>query len=179
MFDAWIHGIFRQTQSCPDTHDAMDYTTTTNNKPTMSVHPRPRANSTDDDHTSSNPPHPRSNRPCPWDTKRALCRNCKHIYLKSLSPCAAHCSLDCQSNSAYLLAVTDSIRAVQDACKQPALPQPKNEPSSKACSATTPGYPQDDHEDDPDTLLRHTYVDLTTEKLELARPVEWNFSALY
>nr|CCA15023.1 conserved hypothetical protein [Albugo laibachii Nc14]CCA23172.1 conserved hypothetical protein [Albugo laibachii Nc14] len=53
-----------------------------------------------------------------WDKKRAKCKNCKHIYLITLSRHIGYCSVDCKSNAVYLQHVNRLIEAVQSAAKQ-------------------------------------------------------------
>ncbi|RHY40925.1 hypothetical protein DYB28_013379 [Aphanomyces astaci] len=238
MFQTWVHGIFnpRQVQSCPDPitqHIRGGSDNDSEDADSRASHSsRPRANTFDDTTTAS---RRRSDvAVSAWDSKREMCQNCKHIYLKFLSPCttAGFCSLDCQSNAVYLLAVSEGIRAAaakadiplttidSTSCNAPshavaaslssekeqattvmlapvlskmscgvAMSEPKEvagsrsaEPVSspatqESCSSTMDFDQYDDS--DYDTIERHTYSDFYTEKLKLARAVEWNFSALY
>ncbi|OQS00654.1 hypothetical protein ACHHYP_02889 [Achlya hypogyna] len=47
-----------------------------------------------------------------WDEKRAVCGNCKHIYLKAQSRVAEFCSVDCHATTQYLETVQKSIHAL-------------------------------------------------------------------
>ncbi|RHY34135.1 hypothetical protein DYB32_001112 [Aphanomyces invadans] len=237
MFQTWVHGIFhpaRQVQSCPEPNPRRRGDSALLDDDVFAPSNRARANTLDDMTTCRR----RSDAAVSaWDSKRQLCQNCKRIFLKFLSPCTAYCSLDCQSNAAYLVAVSEGIRAaaqtiatpetdttvdgasskpmsmaavpcgttenghvpesaIEGCCTQlssaMAMSQPKRVADDQChvgTSPTTQGsysstidfdqYTDDDDDDSDDSLERHTYADFYTEKLQLARPVEWNFSALY
>ncbi|KDO17206.1 hypothetical protein SPRG_17150 [Saprolegnia parasitica CBS 223.65] len=98
MLPTLLHDLFLTKQrgvvSCPETHEPV-------------LGPlRPRARSTD------------GLRMATWDQKRQTCFNCKHVFLKSLSTTPDYCSVDCKSNALYLLAVSQTIRAVKEAAAE-------------------------------------------------------------
>lgn len=79
------------------------------------------------DRSSENPQEDVSNSRCSmqatsgsatWDKKRAKCKNCKHIYLITLSRHIGYCSVDCKSNAVYLKHVNRVIEAMQSAAQQ-------------------------------------------------------------
>ncbi|KDO29978.1 hypothetical protein SPRG_05167 [Saprolegnia parasitica CBS 223.65] len=168
MIQTLFHGLMknmRMAQSCPDRLETVHA-----DDDMLFSEARPRSASEDLAAT-----------PASWDTKRETCANCKHIYLKFLSPAAGFCSLDCKANANYIAEVrtlpkttsTDEEHVVS--FKPISIHVP--ETPAMSMHATT-------EVDDDDMYYAesfdgpHTFSDFHTEKLA-ARAVEWSFSALY
>ncbi|OQR98718.1 hypothetical protein ACHHYP_08245 [Achlya hypogyna] len=156
----------RMAQSCPDRFE-----TVYADDAMLPEETRPRSAS--EDHSA----------PAAWDDKRETCANCKHIFLKFLSPAAGFCSLDCHATAAYLLDARSKAAPTAD------VDEPV-EVSFKPISIHVPETPLvatavssfDESMEEyymPESYVGpHTFSDFHTEKLA-ARAVEWSFSALY
>ncbi|EQC30420.1 hypothetical protein SDRG_11995 [Saprolegnia diclina VS20] len=105
-----------------------------------------------------------------WDDKRQTCANCKHVYLKALSPTENYCSVDCKSNAVYLEGIQRAIQAMKDAVAS------TDEPIKAAVDVVEPVHEMQLR---PVALGEaHTFAEYHTEKLA-GKNVEWSFSALY
>lgn len=113
-----------------------------------------------------------------WDNKREKCKNCKLIYLRTLSQHPGFCSVDCKSNAAYINNVNQTISAVRNAVVQ--MKQDKETSQAK-----------DSSKDDQTPLSTramdinqhaNTFADYGLESRlqnESSCQVEWAFSAMY
>ncbi|RHY11161.1 hypothetical protein DYB25_004856 [Aphanomyces astaci] len=175
MFHAAVNDIMqtlRLTQSCPDA-DLLAQPQTIGQR-------RDRAYSTELTHTNHGGI-------AAWDNKRQKCHNCKHIYLKSLSPTAGFCSMDCKSNAMYLYAMSEKIKCVKESIvAQPSAPKAAPEvvvqAPIKADEDDVCFESEIEPEDESSVMGSYcppsTFAEFHTQKLK-CRPVEWSFSALY
>ncbi|OQR86623.1 hypothetical protein THRCLA_10524, partial [Thraustotheca clavata] len=99
-----------------------------------------------------------------WDDKRETCANCKHVFLKALSPSDDYCSVDCKSNAIYLEGIQRAIRTMKEAVEV------TKEPSVKVSEMDPQVLPKTN-------MKAQTYSEFDTTKL-FGEHVEWAFSAL-
>ncbi|KDO17207.1 hypothetical protein SPRG_17151 [Saprolegnia parasitica CBS 223.65] len=105
-----------------------------------------------------------------WDDKRQTCANCKHVFLKALSPAKNYCSVDCKSNAVYLEGIQRAIQAMKNAVAS------TDEPVKAPVDVVAPLHEMQLR---PVALGEaHTFAEYHTEKLA-GKNVEWSFSALY
>ncbi|RHY31435.1 hypothetical protein DYB32_003499 [Aphanomyces invadans] len=123
-----------------------------------------------------------------WDYKRHKCSNCKHIYLKSLSPAVGFCSMDCKANAMYLHAMSEKIKAAKDCVQaeqvvEPSMAHQAPESKHERPDSANPADDRDESDMDFDLAMGTycppaTFAEFHTRKLT-CRPVEWSFSAMY
>ncbi|KAF0697522.1 Aste57867_11787 [Aphanomyces stellatus] len=200
MFQSFVNDIIksiRVTQSCPDT------VILAQPQEIRRAGRRSRAYS----QASESTPVPHSDI-AKWDDKRQKCLNCKHIYLKYLSPASGFCSMDCKSNAMYLTTLSEKIKAAKEhqlaveAAAAVAVPVESVEadvlpvaPVDTIMPASVKKVNNDDDDVDLEIYFESemgssmggdigsymapaTFAEFHTQKL-VSRPVEWSFSALY
>jgi NACalpha-BTF3-like transcription factor len=110
-----------------------------------------------------------------WDKKREKCKNCKLIYLKTLSRHPGFCSVDCKSNAAYMDDVNRTIRVVEEN-----LAVVENEQVTKKPVEQQEPVEEVQHTNAIDIVSgARTFAEFGVEERLFNENIEWAFSAMY